>query len=88
LSQNRNVEINDESNRFAQQLQVGKELGIMNGKNTFHTLQLQDHDIFDNQIKPITTIKRHTFVNDGYGDLSLKAQATQVQLMAQTLFIH
>src|SRR5579864_9599385 len=34
LSQNRHIEINDESNRFAQQLQIGDELGFMDGEDS------------------------------------------------------
>jgi hypothetical protein len=68
------LKLNDESNRLVQQLQIGKKLGFVNGKNTLDALQVKDHDVLDNQIKAIPAVKGHSFVNYRYGDLSLKTQ--------------
>ena len=60
----------------------------MNGEYTFNALQFEDYDIRDDQIKAITTIEGYAFVDNGYGNLSLKPQSAQMQLMAKTLFVH
>src|SRR5689334_1196114 len=72
VSQNRNIEIDDEPNRFVEQLQVGKQLGFMDSEDAFNALQFEDYSILDNQIKPVAAIKRDTFVNDRNGNLPLK----------------
>ena len=59
----------------------------MNRKDTFNALQFEYHNILDDQIKAITTIKRNSFVNDRNCNLSLESQSAQVQLMTKTLFV-
>jgi hypothetical protein len=75
-------------NRLVQQLQISKELGFMDSEDTLNAFQLEDYDILDDQIKAIAAVEGNAFVDDWYGDLSLKPQTSQVQLMAQTLFIY
>jgi hypothetical protein len=88
LSQNRHVEIDDESNRLVQQLQIGEELCFMDGENSLNALQLENYDILDDQIKAITTVEGHAFVDNRYGDLPLKSQSSEVQLTAEAFFVY
>ena len=60
----------------------------MDGEDALNALQLKNHDILDDQIETITAIQGHAFVNDRYGDLSLKTQSTQMQLMAKAFFVN
>ncbi len=59
----------------------------MDSKDTLNAFQLEDHNILDNQVEAITTVKGHTFVNDRNRNLSLKPQSTQMQLVAETFLI-
>jgi hypothetical protein len=88
LSQNRHVEIDDEPNRLVQQLQIGEKLCFMYGKDSLNALQLEDYDILDDQIKAITTVEGHAFVDNRDGDLSLKPQLSEMHFMAKAFFVN
>jgi len=60
----------------------------MDGEDSLNALQLENYDILDDQIETITTVEGHAFVDNRYGDLSLKPQSSEVQLMAEAFFVY
>ena len=60
---------------------------MMNRQNTFNRLQFDNHFIFDQEIKAITTINYFAVINQWQHNLLCYFQALLFQLMSQAGFI-
>jgi hypothetical protein len=49
------VEIDQQSSRLAEYPHVRKELRLMEPEQPFHTLDLHDHHVFDEDVRPVFT---------------------------------
>ena len=69
------------------QLQICEKLGFVDWENLLHALKLQHYLLTNNQVHLESTIQLQAFVRDGEIDLTFKSQTTQVQFVAQALFV-
>lgn len=60
----------------------------MNGEDIHHSLQFHYYRITDQQVNPTSAVKPNALVSDGQFHLAAVLNPTQVQLVAQTLFVH
>jgi hypothetical protein len=57
------VEIDQETNRAAGELEIRENLCLMDHSQFLYGLQLDDHSVFDQQVNPVTAIESHPLVN-------------------------
>jgi len=69
------------------QAQIGQELRFVNWEKAFYRLDLYNDLIFDDEIKPISTVELHFFINDWQRPLFVDIQAELSQLIRQARLI-
>jgi len=58
-----NIEVYKQAERFATQLELGKELGLMDGRDRVHRLNFDYNQILDQQINAIPQFELHAAIN-------------------------
>ena len=73
------VEIDQQADVAARQLEVGEQLGFVNGLKLRHSLELHDDQVFDEQVDAIAAVDLHISIDDGQGLLALNAKSPSGQ---------
>jgi CheY-like chemotaxis protein len=77
------VEADQQANRFPAELEVGNHLRVMHGTDTLNRLNLDNHEVFDEQIHPITEIQFRAVIHDRKPDLRLGANSCLAKFVLQ-----
>ncbi len=72
---------------FPGQLEIRKQLRLVNRKDVFYALQFQNYSILNNQVEAITAVQLDAFVLDRQRYLALKSKIPQVKFATQTLLV-
>ena len=81
------VEIHEKADLLAAQTQVGEQLSLVQRTDLFNALELQDHFSFNDDVQLVPAIELDTLVRNRQGNLPLKSQATQTELMAKAFLV-
>ena len=71
------VEIDQQADVAARQLEAGEQLGFVNGLKLPHSLELHDDQVFDEQVDAIAAVDLP--IDDGQGLLALNAKTPSGQ---------
>jgi len=71
------VEVYEESNRKASELEIGEHLSLMNGQEPLDRLHFDDEFILDDDVQAIAAMKPYALVSHRNRPLALKAEASQ-----------
>src|SRR5215469_7338628 len=82
-----NIEVYKQSQRFATQLQVRKDLGLMDRGERVYGFQFNNDEILDEQIDPISEIQLHAIVINRQTDLSFRPKTGLRQFVLQASLI-
>jgi hypothetical protein len=80
------IEIDEKSGSFVSDAQIREQLGLKNGVESLHALDLNDHRILYEQIQAIFA-NLFSFIEDRVLELALKAEAGAIQLDCQRRFV-
>jgi hypothetical protein len=80
------IEIDEKSGSFVCDAQIREQLGLKNGVELLHALDLNDHGILYEQIQAIFA-NLFSFIEDRVLELALKVEAGAIQLDAQCRFV-
>jgi hypothetical protein len=72
---------------LAGQPHIGKQLGFMDGQDSFNALYLNDDLFIHDQVQAVATIQLDAFVFHGQVDLTPKTDPAQVKFVTQALFV-
>lgn len=86
--QPRYVEIDEQSLRHSQQLQVCQGLRVMDGLQSVNRLQLDEELVLDQEVGAVLEIQAEVLVVDGDGNLAGEGNASQPQFVCQTALVH
>ncbi len=81
------VEINQETNLAARQVEVGQQLRFVDWRDLFDRFQLDNDLTIDEQVDSIATVDKDVFVNHRQSGLALKIQLALSELMSKTSLI-
>jgi hypothetical protein len=81
------VEVDEQPDVQARQLQVRQHLRLMDRQKVIDGLELQHELLFDNDVESVTAIEHDPLVDHRQRPLPRKAQACERQLVAQAFFI-
>jgi hypothetical protein len=73
VSQSLDVEVDQQSRRYAGKFHVCEQLSLVDARYLFHTLQLQDVSVLDEQVDSIPAVEANFLVFDRKGPLHLWA---------------
>lgn len=82
------VEVDQQTKRFARQFQVSKQLRLMNRLKLVDRFQFHDHIIFNQQVKPETSIQFQTIIIHRKGHLRPTVQAAFCKFMLQAALVN
>jgi hypothetical protein len=85
ITQQPDIEVDEQPTFPTTQPQVSKKLRIMNRRQAIDSLQLYNHRVRNNQVHAISTIQPEAFVNHRQGPLTDKRHSLKRKLVAQTL---
>jgi hypothetical protein len=74
------VEVDQQANVTAGQLEVGKQLRLVNGLQLSYGFELNDDQVFNEQINAVTAVDPYAPINNGEGLLAVDADAAFGQL--------
>jgi hypothetical protein len=77
----RHVEIDQQSEAMAGELQIGKQLGLEHGLTMLNCLELNDNAVRDQQIDSQPRIETQTSINNAQVELSLERKAALRKLV-------
>ena len=69
LCEARDIEVHEQADRHACQLQIGDQLRFVNRRKLLDNLQFNDHDVVDNQIGTKVCLEIVTFVNERHSTI-------------------
>lgn len=81
------IEVNQQSKRFAAELQIQDHLRLMHRRNRFHGFNLYDDKVVHQQIDTISEIEFHPVVNDGKRELSFTEKSSILQFIPRACFV-
>jgi hypothetical protein len=87
LPEDGDVEVHEEANGVAGELQVGDDLSFMNWKELLDRFDLQDQKALHEHIDPISTVEREPLVAERNFDLPVDFQLSDGELVDQAAFI-
>jgi hypothetical protein len=87
LRENRGIKVDDKPYLLAGQTHISKQLRFVNSLDALNTLQLNDHRILDEQVDSVATVQMDALVHDRQINFSPVANASQVELMTEALFV-
>jgi hypothetical protein len=86
FSENRQVELDQKTCRLPGEPPIGWSLGRMNGTGLIHGLQIENHRIFDHQIRLVTAVKLDALVAEGQPNLPPLASSL-TKLVAEAFLV-
>src|SRR4051812_41026881 len=81
------VEVHQESDATAGELQVREELGLVDRADLVDGLQLDDHLALDPEVDPVSAVDPHSSVDDRQLQLLLDGQAPLPELEEQAALV-
>ncbi len=81
------MEVHQEADPAARQVQVGPQLRVMNRKQAFYGLHLDDRVIANNKIEPIAGVELRALIHDRQWNLLGHRKAAHPQLARQSVFV-
>jgi hypothetical protein len=87
ILENGDVEVDEESHTLSGHPEIGQELGLVDGKQPLNGFDLDDDSLLHKEIEPIAAVQENPLVLEGQIDLTLECQASEAQLMAETLLV-
>jgi len=87
LLQSCNIKIDQEGNFPAADFQIRQHLRVVNRMDRIHSLHFNHDDIGGKQVETKATLQLYTFVNDWNRSLHLMRNATQPELVRQSVLI-
>ena len=73
---------------MAAQLEIGKQLGSMDGMDGIHSFVFDEYAFLNQEIDPVSTIKHDLFVADRNRIFSVDIQSTQAEFIHQATPIY
>jgi hypothetical protein len=86
-SENRQVELDQKTCRLPAEPPIGWSLGRMNGTGLIHGLQIQNHRIFDYQIRLVTAVKPDRLVAEGHPNLPPQMTSPLTTVVAEAFLV-
>ena len=83
----RDVEIDEQAEGAAFEFKVGQELGVVDGEEFGHGLELDDELVLDDEIESIAAIECYAFVYEGRVALTFESETRLGEFEGQCLFI-
>ena len=87
LFENRNMEIDKQSDRHSGELQIRQQLRIMDRQQFFDGFELNHNQVFDNHIHLVAAIKLDSLVDDWQRNLSLDPKPLLNHLVSYSLLV-
>lgn len=81
------VEVHEERGLEAGELEIGEHLGLVNGQQNLHRLELDDDSTVDDKVELVAAVDENSLVWDGELLLALIRNAEQRELVAETVRI-
>jgi len=76
-----NIEVYKQSQRFATQLQVRKDLSLMDRGDRVHGLEFNNDEVLDEQIDPVSEVQPYAIVVNRQTDLSFRSKTRLFQFV-------
>jgi len=87
VTKNDDVEVNDKADYATGELEIRKQLGLVNRQYLVNRLEFNNDGIFDQQINPITAVNVYAPIDQRKGLLSLHRQALFSQFKSEARLI-
>ena len=87
FSENRQVELDQKTCRLPAEPPIGWSLGRMNGTGLIHGLQIENHRIFDYQIRLVIAVKLDAMVAEGQPNLPPQMASPLTKLVAEAFLV-
>ena len=82
-----NIKVDEQSNAFTTEFQIGQQLRLMHRQDRLDGLHLDDDRIFDQDVEPVSHIDSESVILHGKKLLGLECQVVSLEFQAQTLAI-
>ena len=79
----RDLPVKEEADGVPAQLEIGEQLGSMNGMNRINSFVFHDYAFIHQEIGPIPTIKYNIFVLNRNGIFNVDIQSAQAEFICQ-----
>jgi hypothetical protein len=86
--ENSDVEVDQQSNTLAGELQVCEQLCLMHRQYTLDRFELNQNFIRDDEVDAVFSSGLDTFVRDGVFDLTAKRNVLQAQFLAHAFLVN
>ena len=87
VTEQRDVEIHEQAELQFRQLQVGQNLRLVEARQRLDRLDLHNHRIGDDNVKPIAGVQLQAFVENWEGNLTLDRNATKAEFVREALLV-
>jgi hypothetical protein len=87
VPQMHDIEIDQQANRSAAELEIRDHLGLVNRRNSLYRFDLHDHKVFHQQIYPIAKIQLCPAINHRKPDLSFRPDTCLSKFVLQARLI-
>lgn len=87
LLQERDVEVDEETEFQLRQLEVSEELRFVDRPERVDALEFDDQPVVDDEIEAISAVEPHVSIGDRYWTLALERNSGQRKLVAKALLV-
>lgn len=81
------MEVDEEADGQAHELEVRDELGFVDGEEAVHGFELEDHTALHEEVEAVTAVEGETFVAERDGELTLDVRAAEGELMREAVLV-